>query len=158
MAVTLQFRRGRVRRCIFWTLEIVGWTAAAGMALVALGALLEPVEIGIRVMNGALALGAAIGGAAPALALQRWSRDFAANWMEIGDAGVRGHFRDRDLELAWTDIRGVEQPQRGLWVMATAQGPVAFSAIDIPSPRRAAKVIAARLREAQQPQGRPEAQ
>src|SRR5579872_1234527 len=143
----LTFLRGRFRRSIFWLVIAVGWPAAAGMALLAPAALLEPGAWAGRVMNAVMALGCALGLIPGMLAMQRWNRAFARNFLTIDEAGVRGRWGTSEVQLSWAEIHGVAHVRRGMdvFILRTDSGRLPFTVLDIPKPKAAARAIASRI-------------
>ena len=132
---------------IFWLVIAAGWPATAGMALLAIAALLAPGAWANRVMNAVMALGCALGMIPGMLAMQRWNHGFARNFLTIDDSGIRGRWGTREVELGWAQIHGISHVRRGMdvFILRTDSGPLAFTVLDIPKPGAAARAIASRM-------------
>jgi hypothetical protein len=140
------FSRGWISRAAMWSVIAAGWLVVGALGVWFLALVLEPGWSYGKVFNALVLLLTAARVSLSLMQLRRWARDFAKNRMVVDEAGVRGRFGTEEWEFGWPEVTGVSRGgARGAYVLTTSRGPVAFSAIDIPSPKRAARTIAARI-------------
>jgi len=95
-----------------------------------------------------------------ALGLMRWVRDFRKSFIAIDQLGLRVRIPGTvETSLNWPEVTGVRYEKRWItlgtlvqfrcrvdaYTISTANSSFTFSAIDIPSPQRAAREIASRI-------------
>ncbi|MGD1096788.1 MAG: hypothetical protein ABSB35_32945 [Bryobacteraceae bacterium] len=97
---------------------------------------------------------------AGALGLMSWIRDFRKSFIAIDQLGLRLRIPGTaETSLSWPEVTGVRYEKRWMtlgtffklrcrvdaYTISTAHTSLTFSAIDIPSPKRAAREIASRI-------------
>ena len=148
---------------------MVPWYVAAFLLWTFLGALLVVFVAGSLPIQswslGKAAFVAAVGILVfPTLTLTRglmsWIREFRKNFIAIDQLGVRLRIPGTDeTSLVWPEVTAVRYEKRWItlgsflkfrcrvdaYTIATPSGSLTFSAIDIPSPKHAAREIASRI-------------
>jgi hypothetical protein len=158
----MMFRRGKLRLAAWYLVPLTFWLMS-GLFAFALFAGLSPIrawsfeKAAVLLAVGMLALLSARN----ARRYQQWVHGFSQTFVELDPAGLRFRLKETsEMAVRWDEITDVKFEKRWIdsntliqfrsrmdaCVVETSRGTFTFTAMDIPSPKKAAEEITARLR------------